>query len=108
MYRDVRILMDMLAVTLRAFCEVGAGCRDSAAVIAVPDRDTDAPNQSWREMHQSWMFDSHWIYVFEKRSGTNLVLPEVTASIAGPASGFILTNHCLVVIGSTMVLQREQ
>ena len=40
---DVRILMDMLAVALRAFRQVGAGRRDSAAVIAVPDRDTMSP-----------------------------------------------------------------
>ena len=33
--KDVRILMDMLAVTLRAFFEVGAGCRDSTAVIEI-------------------------------------------------------------------------
>ena len=39
----VRILMDMVAMALRAFRQVGAGRRDSAAVIAVPDRDTMPP-----------------------------------------------------------------
>ena len=27
------------------------------------------PHQSWRLMHQSWMFSSHWLYVRSKRSG---------------------------------------
>ena len=32
--------------------------------------------------------------------------PSRTASIAGSASGFIFTNHCGLVIGSTVVPQR--
>ena len=54
--------------------------------------------------------DTPVVYIFhpaqvglEKRSGTNLVLPSFTTSIAGLASGAILTNHCAGVIGSTVV-----
>ena len=34
--------------------------------------------------------------------------PSRTALIAGSASGFICTNHCLETSGSTTVLQRWQ
>jgi hypothetical protein len=36
----------------------------------------------------------------------NWMRPSSTASMAGSASGFILTNHCVETSGSTMVLQR--
>ena len=36
-------------------------------------------------------------------SGTNLVSPFFTASIAGCASGFMETNHCLETLGSILV-----
>ena len=64
------------------------------------------PHHSWRLMHQSRMFSIQLKYVRVKRSGTNLVSPLRTASIAGSASGFILTNHCLDESGSTVVWQR--
>ena len=59
-------------------------------------------------MHQSRMLFIQWKYVFDQLSGTNLVLPCSTASIAGLASGCILTNHCTEIIGSTTVSQRWQ
>ena len=34
--------------------------------------------------------------------------PSSTASIAGPASGSMRTNHCSLTIGSTIVSQRSQ
>lgn len=40
------------------------------------------------------------------RAGTNFIFPLRTASMAGSASGFILTNHCLDSHGSTVVPQR--
>ena len=33
------------------------------------------PHQSWREMHQSWMLLSQWMYVFAHSSGTICVWP---------------------------------
>ena len=57
-------------------------------------------------MHQSWMLLIQWKYVFDQLSGTNLVFPCSTASIAGLASGCIFTNHCVEIIGSTTVSQR--
>ncbi len=66
------------------------------------------PHQSWREMHQSRMLRIQWKKVFDQVSGTNLVLPCSTASMAGFASGSIFTNHCVDSIGSTTVSQRWQ
>jgi hypothetical protein len=34
------------------------------------------------------------------------VSPLRTASMAGPASGFVFTNHCMLSAGSTTVWQR--
>ena len=48
------------------------------------------------------------MYVFVHISGTNLVLPLSTASIAGFASGSDFTNHCSESSGSTTVLERWQ
>ena len=42
-----------------------------------------------------------------KRSGTNLSSPLLSASIAGFASSSILTNHCCLISGSTVVPQRS-
>ena len=66
------------------------------------------PHHSWREMHQSRMLCIQWKNVFVHASGTNLVFPCSTASMAGLASGSILTNHCVDSIGSTTVSQRSQ
>ena len=66
------------------------------------------PHHSCREMHQSRMLCIQWKNVFDQLSGTNLVLPCSTASMAGLASGSILTNHCVESIGSTTVSQRWQ
>src|SRR5216110_1096994 len=38
------------------------------------------PHQSWREMHQSWMFSSHCLYTVAHISGTKRVRRESTAS----------------------------
>src|SRR6266481_6018480 len=66
------------------------------------------PHHSCREMHQSRMLCIQWKKVFDQVSGTNFVLPCSTASMAGLASGSILTNHCVEIIGSTTVSQRWQ
>ena len=66
------------------------------------------PHQSCREMHQSRMLCIQWKNVFDQLSGTNLVLPCSTASMAGLASGSIFTNHCVDSMGSTTVSQRWQ
>ena len=34
--------------------------------------------------------------------------PSFTAAMAGSASGCMLTNHCWLTMGSTMVSQRSQ
>ena len=44
-------------------------------------------------MHQSWMLCIQSKYVFAQPSGTNLTRPFSTTSIAGAASGFVLTYH---------------
>ena len=66
------------------------------------------PHHSCREMHQSRMLSIQWKNVFDQLSGTNLVFPCSTASMAGLASGSIFTNHCVDSIGSTTVSQRWQ
>ena len=66
------------------------------------------PHQSCREMHQSRMLFIQWKKVFDQLSGTNLVFPCSTASMAGLASGSIFTNHCVDNIGSTTASQRWQ
>ena len=38
--------------------------------------------------------------------GTNFTSPDLTAAIAGSASGFIFTNHCLERRDSTVSWQR--
>jgi len=67
------------------------------------------PHHSWREMHQSRMLIIQWKNVFDQLSGTNLVFPCSTASIAGLASGCILTNHCteLSLAGSLAACVRK-
>src|SRR5258705_8192216 len=47
------------------------------------------PHQSCREMHQSRMLCIQWKNVLVQPSGTNLVFPCSTASMAGLASGSI-------------------
>ena len=59
-------------------------------------------------MHQSRIFSSQLMYVFVKRSGTNLMRPSFTASMAGFARSSIFTNHCLDTSGSIVEWQREQ
>ncbi|OQA84560.1 MAG: hypothetical protein BWY28_02882 [bacterium ADurb.Bin236] len=59
------------------------------------------PHHNCLDMHQSRMFSSQSRYTLVQRSGTKRVLPSFTASIAGPASSFILTNHCRLKYGST-------
>ena len=49
---------------------------------------------------------SQWSYVFAHSSGMIRVRPSRTASSAGSASGFIFTNHCVEIIGSTMAPER--
>src|SRR5206468_10470156 len=66
------------------------------------------PHQSCREMHQSRMLCIQWKNVFDQLSGTNLVLPCSTASLAGLASASILTNLCVDSSGSTTASQRRQ
>ena len=58
-------------------------------------------------MHQSWMLRIHAKYMFSYCFGTNSTAPFSTASIAGPASGAILTNHCAVSHGSTIAFERS-
>ena len=53
------------------------------------------------------MFVIQCSYVFVHSSGTITVLPERTASSAGSASGFVFTNHCVEIIGSTIVPERS-
>src|SRR5215471_139030 len=65
------------------------------------------PHQSWREIHQSRMLYIHSLYVLTQLAGTNWIRPLSTTSIAFSASGFMRTNHCVEIRGSTMVLQRE-
>ena len=45
------------------------------------------PHQSWRLMHQSRIFSIQFRYTLVNRSGMILILPSLTASIAGAASG---------------------
>src|SRR5450830_915819 len=66
------------------------------------------PHHSWREMHQSRMFSIQLKYTLVNRSGTILVRPSLTASIAGSANGLILTYHCSITSGSATVRQRWQ
>ena len=54
-----------------------------------------------REMHQSRMLVIQWVYVLVHSSGMITVSPERTASSAGSARGFIRTNHCVLIMGST-------
>ncbi len=44
--------------------------------------------------------------MFSHCLGTKLVWPCSTAASAGPARGFMRTNHCLEIIGSTMAPER--
>src|SRR6202158_1005368 len=65
------------------------------------------PHQSWREMHQSRMLRIHSKYSVRRFSGTISTSPRSTAAIAGSASGFIFTNHCVEARGSIIVPQRS-
>src|ERR1700726_1995792 len=65
------------------------------------------PHQSWREMHQSRILRIHSKYSVRRFSGTISMSPRSTAAIAGSASGFIFTNHCVEARGSIMVPQRS-
>jgi hypothetical protein len=47
------------------------------------------------------MLEIQCSYVFAHSSGMITVLPSRTAASAGSASGFIFTNHCVEIIGST-------
>ena len=44
------------------------------------------PHQSWREMHQGWMFSIQLKYVASQLRGTKTVRPSRTAAIAGCAN----------------------
>jgi len=47
------------------------------------------------------MFSIQLRYVFSNRSGTKISSFVRATSIAGSASGFIFTNHCVETSGST-------
>ena len=64
------------------------------------------PHHNWREMFQSRMFSSQWMYTPSHRSGAMRMRPSRTAASAGSASGFIFTNHWSDSRGSTTVSQR--
>src|ERR1700692_261793 len=64
------------------------------------------PHQSCREIHQSRMLYIHSKYVLLQFSGTNWMRPSSTTRIAGSARGFVFTNHCFEISGSTTVLLR--
>src|ERR1700741_2651159 len=66
------------------------------------------PHQSCREMHQSRMLRIHSKYSVRRLSGTISISPLSTAAMAGSASGFIFTNHCVEARGSMTVPQRPQ
>src|SRR5207302_10727621 len=66
------------------------------------------PHQSWREMHQSWMFSSHWLYVVAEYSVTNLTSPLATARSPACARLSIFTDHWSVSIGSTISSVRSE
>src|ERR1700686_5002447 len=66
------------------------------------------PHQSCRESVQSLIFLIQLKYSCRRFSGTIKISPRSTASIAGSASGFILQNHCVEALGSTIVLLRSQ
>src|SRR5580693_3889587 len=66
------------------------------------------PHHSWREMHQSRILRIHSKYSVRRLSGMSSTSPRSTAAIAGSASGFIFTNHCVEARGSMMVPQRSQ
>ena len=61
------------------------------------------PHQSWRLMHQSWMFSIQGSYVFVQLSGTKRTCPWRTTSSAGFASGSIWIYHWSVSSGSIIV-----
>jgi hypothetical protein len=61
------------------------------------------PHQSWREIVQSWMFSIQLKYVDSHDCGMMWMAPLRTASMAGPASGSMRTNHWREIIGSMMV-----
>src|SRR5579883_2975854 len=63
------------------------------------------PHHTWREMHQSRMLRIHSKYSVRRFSGTISMSFRSTAAIAGSASGFIFTNHCVEARGSMMVPQ---
>src|SRR5690348_3618564 len=88
----------------------GSTATVSAPHAASPQYQTGmrCPHHSWREMHQSLMLVIQCMYVLVHDSGMNLVLPSFTASIAGLASGAVLTNHCSDSIGSTTSSERWQ
>jgi hypothetical protein len=77
------------------------------------------PHQSWREMHQSWMFSSQWLYVEVQFSGTKRIEPSATTSsdfcamllpgnsVPSGAGLLIATNHWSVSIGSMTALVRS-
>jgi hypothetical protein len=58
-------------------------------------------------MHQSRTFSSQSRYTFVQRSGAMRSRPERTASMAGPARGFMLTNHCSEMSGSITSFERS-
>src|ERR1700722_17479871 len=66
------------------------------------------PHQSCREMHQSRILRIHSKYSVRRLSGPISMSPRSTAAIAGSASGFIFTNHCVEARGSIIVPQRSQ
>ena len=77
-----------------------------AAVVAVPGRDTVAPPELTGDAPVLDVLHPVKIDLVQSARGSNLISPLRTTSMAGFASGSILTNHCLETIGSTVVPQR--
>ncbi len=57
-------------------------------------------------MHLALMLVIQCMYVLVQLSGTNLVWPFSTASMAGPASTVALHHHCIDKSGSMMMSER--
>ena len=82
-----------------------AVCSPQAAQVHTGRR---CPHQSWREMHQSWMFSIQCRYTRPHRCGTKRTRPSRTAAIAGLTSSPIRMNHWRERSGSMIVWQRSQ
>lgn len=65
------------------------------------------PHQSWRLMHQSWMFCIQLEWVLTQRSGRYLMSPLRTASVVSSVHGYF-RNHCMEMRGSTGTSARSE